>query len=143
MSSSRALVIPLGEDVYAIGSDQVREVVADPHPTPVPSAPPWVLGLINVRGEVLPLLDTAVLLHVGATPELRFAVIVNSSLGPAAFSTTAIPQFGALGDDLGNSDLPGTSKRFRLGERVVVRLDVDALLAAARDDTSPLTASTP
>ena len=38
------------------------------------TAPPMVLGLFNLRGEIVPLLDTAALLGVGRTEQVAFAV---------------------------------------------------------------------
>lgn len=53
-------------DAYLVALDQVREVAAVPALTRVPGAEPWLLGLSNLRGEVLPIVDLAALLGVGA-----------------------------------------------------------------------------
>ena len=37
--------------------DEVREILTLPQVTPVPGAQPWMLGLANVRGNLLPIVD--------------------------------------------------------------------------------------
>jgi purine-binding chemotaxis protein CheW len=47
----------LGEARYALEIRQLREVLAETRPEPVPGAPAAVLGVINLRGEIVTLLD--------------------------------------------------------------------------------------
>jgi purine-binding chemotaxis protein CheW len=51
------LVFSLGAIRYAIESSHVREVVRASQATPVPGAPPFVHGLIQLRGEILMVVD--------------------------------------------------------------------------------------
>ena len=55
----------LGVRSFGLPLEQVREVVPVEEIHPVPLAPPNVLGLLNVRGQVLTLLNTAGLLGLG------------------------------------------------------------------------------
>ena len=53
----QALMIGLGNEIFAIETDMVREII-DPVPlTRVAGARPHLPGLINVRGNVIPLAD--------------------------------------------------------------------------------------
>ena len=53
----QALMIGLGNEIFAIETDMVREII-DPVPlTRVAGARPHLPGLINVRGKVIPLAD--------------------------------------------------------------------------------------
>lgn len=45
-----------GED-YAVDVMRVREVLPPPPVTPVPRAPPFVEGVVHLRGEVIPVVD--------------------------------------------------------------------------------------
>ncbi len=54
----------LGEETYAFPSTAVREVYALRGLTPLPCTPPYVLGIINVRGRILPVVDLTSLLGV-------------------------------------------------------------------------------
>ncbi|MBW3550989.1 MAG: chemotaxis protein CheW [Proteobacteria bacterium] len=47
----------IGERRLASGFDEVREILQLPQVTPVPGAQPWMLGLANVRGNLLPIVD--------------------------------------------------------------------------------------
>ena len=47
----------LGSEHYGIESDAIREVFALKELTWLPAAPDFVLGIVNVRGQVLPVMD--------------------------------------------------------------------------------------
>jgi len=49
----------LGGMVLALPAGEVREVIRHAAPTPVPLAPPDVVGLINLRGEIATVIDLA------------------------------------------------------------------------------------
>lgn len=48
----------LGHELYGINVMQVREVLRYTEITPVPGAPIFVLGIINLRGNVVTVVDT-------------------------------------------------------------------------------------
>jgi purine-binding chemotaxis protein CheW len=52
------LTFALGKEKFAIPVDHVQEVVELGPVTKVPHAPEYMMGIINLRGRVLPLLDT-------------------------------------------------------------------------------------
>lgn len=57
-------VIRLGEERFAIGVDAVQEFTDIRQVTPVPCCPPHVIGNMNLRGEVLTLIDVRHLLQL-------------------------------------------------------------------------------
>jgi purine-binding chemotaxis protein CheW len=63
-----------------IDADQVQEILHDQPFTPVPLAPPGVLGLINLRGQIITAVDARQRLGMGQAPEgtSRTHVIVRS-----------------------------------------------------------------
>jgi purine-binding chemotaxis protein CheW len=65
--SNAYLTFALGEEKFAIPVDHVQEVVEFGQVTKVPNAPEYMLGIINLRGRVLPLLDTKRKLGLAAT----------------------------------------------------------------------------
>lgn len=67
--SNAYLTFALGEEKFAIPVDHVQEVVEFSQVTKVPNAPQYMLGIINLRGRVLPLLDTK--LKLGLAPTER------------------------------------------------------------------------
>lgn len=52
----------LGEETYAFPSTSVREVYPLKGLTPLPCTPGFVLGVMNVRGRIIPIIDLASLL---------------------------------------------------------------------------------
>lgn len=129
MTSLRALVLPVGGELYAVDADRASEVVARPSPTRLPLAPPEVAGLINLRGEIVPLFDTAAVLGVGQLASWAFAAVVRTNAGPAGLATSALPTVTELGEAVAASELTGTIGTFAIGRRLVVLVDVDALPA--------------
>lgn len=75
---------------FAISTHLAKEVIESRSLTPVPYAPPELLGALNVRGEVVPLVSLDSFLHVPgrtlargdsilvlASGDLRFAAVVD------------------------------------------------------------------
>jgi purine-binding chemotaxis protein CheW len=127
VSTGQALLLPLGEDLYALPIDWVLEVVAAPILTRLVTAPPIVLGLFNLRGQIVALLDTAALLGIGTLDATAFAVVVHGPEGPAGLAVTGFPQRGVLDVPAGESDLPGTNGAYYVNRRIAVLLDPGAL----------------
>jgi len=128
----RALLVPVGADLFAVPTSWVREVVASPRPTPLPTAPAMLLGVFNLRGEIVPLFDTAALLNVGRVSTLDYAAVLNTAHGAAGLVATAIPEVVILDEHVGPSELAATAGSYAFGSRVAVLLDVEALLNPAR-----------
>jgi purine-binding chemotaxis protein CheW len=59
-----------GED-YAIDIMRVREIIHPLPVTPVPRAPPFVEGVIRLRGDVIPVVDVRKRFGLPATPATR------------------------------------------------------------------------
>ena len=128
----RALLLPVHGDWYGLQLEAVREVVRDPEVTLLPLAPVALLGVFNMRGEVVPLADTAALLGLeplGRGPYVSVALHGRSLVG---LVSEAAPETAQLGEQLGTSRLPGTAAMHDAGDRVVTMLDLDALVAEER-----------
>ena len=50
----------IGRGQYLIPLNKVLEIIRYVTPTPVPQTPPWVVGVMNLRGRVVPVMDLAV-----------------------------------------------------------------------------------
>ncbi|MGJ0508712.1 MAG: chemotaxis protein CheW [Methylocystis sp.] len=72
----------VGEQTYCIDIIAVREIRGWTPATPLPHAPSFVRGVINLRGSVLPVVDLAARLGLPIKePTARHAVIVVQSNG--------------------------------------------------------------
>lgn len=127
-----ALVLPVGDERYAVDITSAREVVTAPDIVTLPTAPARVLGLFNVRGELIPIFDTAALLGLAPVGDVSFAAIVETTLGVAALATTGLGEAVELGEPVGNTDSPGAVASYEVGSNLVVLLDLEALLAPLR-----------
>jgi purine-binding chemotaxis protein CheW len=123
-----AVVFPIGLDRYAIATSVVREVVADPIPTAMPTSPAALLGAFNLRGEVIPMFDTALLLGIGAIGSSPVAIVVDTTAGPAGLAVGGLPQFAVLDVEIAASELRGAVGVFDVDGAVVVMLDVERML---------------
>ena len=59
-SSASMLRCQIGKGQYLIALTKVLEIIRYVTPTPVPQTAPWVNGVMNLRGRVIPVIDLAV-----------------------------------------------------------------------------------
>ena len=59
------LLFRIGEEWYAVILDDVREIFQEYQVTTSPCVPDFILGVVNVRGEILSVTDPARLMHIG------------------------------------------------------------------------------
>ena len=63
----RGLSYRIGQHDLVSSFDEVVEILGVPALTPIPGSQPWLLGLANVRGNLLPVADLKLLDSRGAT----------------------------------------------------------------------------
>jgi purine-binding chemotaxis protein CheW len=117
--------------MYAVELSALRAVVGEPRIFPIPTAPRGVLGAMNLRGEIVAVLDTAALLGVGRLGVVAFAAVVDHSLGAIALAAEGRPVTAQLGKQVAPPDLPGTVGTFAVESGVATLLDINALLIPA------------
>ena len=67
----------IAEQEFCVDIMAVREIRGWTQATPLPQAPSYVRGVINLRGAVLPIVDLSARLGLGATePSVRNVIIV-------------------------------------------------------------------
>ncbi len=75
----------VGEQAFCVDICGVREIRGWAAATPLPNAPDYVRGVINLRGMVLPVVDLAARLGLGTTqPTARSVIIVANVSGRVA-----------------------------------------------------------
>lgn len=76
---SAVAVMRLGEDYFGLNLAAVREFIQVSNVTPVPCCPAHILGNMNLRGEVMTLVDIRSALRVSAevSQELEKAIVVD------------------------------------------------------------------
>jgi purine-binding chemotaxis protein CheW len=127
----RVLLLPVGDEIYAIDLAKLRSVVGDPEVFAVPTAPAAILGALNLRGEIVPVLDTARILGVGVLGPVGFAAVVDHPYGTVALAAEGRPETAQLGQPVAAGHLPGTVASYAVGSAVVTLVDPGVLLVPA------------
>lgn len=107
--AAEAVLLRVGASRYAVAMADVAEVATVPAVTRVPGAPPWLLGVANWRGRMLPVLDLRPLLGAAVVPLPSSARVVVVGRGDLAAGLVAEAVPGVYGgglDDL--APLPPT-----------------------------------
>jgi purine-binding chemotaxis protein CheW len=83
------LVFACGQSWFAVPADSASEVVSFPELTRVPGAPPHLIGVFAHRGEVIPVVDLAVLVGTQAEATQR-AVLLRLPKGSLAITANKV-----------------------------------------------------
>jgi chemotaxis signal transduction protein/ligand-binding sensor protein len=76
------LMFTLGGQAYGINILKVREIIPLRSATPIPEAPEYVKGVIDLRGKVVPVLDLGILMDVtGTESNERSCIIIAENQG--------------------------------------------------------------
>jgi len=75
-SVNQYLTFFLAGDEYAISIVQITEIIECTTLTRVPGAPPWIRGVLNLRGAVVPVVDLAVKFGLPSTEITRRTCVV-------------------------------------------------------------------
>jgi purine-binding chemotaxis protein CheW len=85
----------VGAEDYALPVEEVVEVDELGEVTPMPGAPPAVLGVCNLRGQVVPVVDLATVLGLADAPKERMMIVEDES-GRAALVVSEVMDVGTL-----------------------------------------------
>jgi chemotaxis signal transduction protein len=75
-AAGRFLTITLGRELYAINALRVREIIRPIAISPVPKSLKHVLGVVNLRGKVLPVIDLRIKLDLPAPRTDHTCIVV-------------------------------------------------------------------
>jgi purine-binding chemotaxis protein CheW len=75
------LTFTLGSEEYGVDILKVQEIRGYEPPTPIANTPGFILGVINLRGAIVPVLDLRVKFHLAAEYHERTVVIVLNLSG--------------------------------------------------------------
>ncbi|MBI1251531.1 MAG: chemotaxis protein CheW [Alphaproteobacteria bacterium] len=78
---SELISFRIGAQEFCLDIMLVREIRGWSQGTPLPHSPPYVRGVINLRGAVLPIIDLAARLGLGQTEPTARSVIIVVHIG--------------------------------------------------------------
>ena len=129
----RVLVLAVNGAYFAVPMASVHQVLRHPLVTRVPLSPAGLIGVVNVRGEIVPLLDTGVLTGTGGLNEPPFAVLVSGGEDMVALAAEDLPTAADFEAPVGPGAQPGELGVYSNGGRLVVLVDVEELVTNRLD----------
>ena len=141
---SQYLTFTIAGEQYAVGVGHVKEIIGYDVPTKVPGTPPWIRGVINLRGLVVPVVDLAVKFgRPGNEVTRRTCVVIVDvrladgmvTMGVVADGVSQVLELTS--DDIQPPPTFGMSVRIDFllglittGKQFALLLDIDRVLAA-------------
>ena len=136
------LTFALGAEEYGLEILKVREIIGYMNVTAVPHTPPHVKGVINLRGQVIPVVDLRLKFGMpeAEVTEQTCIIVVEITQSDQAFNTgivvdnvsevlditkDQIEKAPPLGSDVEANFILGMAK---IGEDVKILLDIDMVL---------------
>jgi purine-binding chemotaxis protein CheW len=126
MTSVHVRVLAGGEH-YAIPVDSVLEIADRGEISEVPGAPAEVLGVRNLRGQVIPVIDLVTELGLQSSAERERIVVVEDSGRLASLAVDGVVDVGALGEVTEDVDSPYLHGAILVDGALVGLIDVGAL----------------
>lgn len=140
LKGSDFLSFDLAHELYGVDIKAVEEIRVWEKPTLIPRAPDFILGVINLRGMIVPIMDLRVRFHIGIVEYRPTTVVLILKAGEAAGNRMMGIVVDAVSDviDMGDNSLnppigdsivmPFVSGLLNVDSQVMSLLDVDALL---------------
>lgn len=145
LQQSQYLSFFLAGEEFGIGILKVKEILEYGAVTRVPTTPPWIRGVINLRGSVVPVVDLAVKFGLAESAVTRWTciVIVETELEGERAVMGVVADAVSQVIDLTQADIeppPAFGSRVRvefllgmgkLDQKFVLLLDIDKLLSTS------------
>ena len=135
----------LADEEYGINIQQVKEIIEYTAITKVPKVPRWIRGVINLRGNVVPVVDLALRFGLEERPNTKTSCIIIVEVQQETEKTVmgviadAVNQVIVLTpEEIEEPPAFGTRVRLeylagmgKLGKKFVLILNIDRVLSAA------------
>jgi len=140
-ATREVLVFVLGKEEYGVDILKVQEIRGYEKVTPIPAAPAYLKGVVNLRGIIVPVIDLRIKFGMADPKYDSFTVViilrlatrvigmvvdgVSDVVALGASEVKPAPQLGSLVD---SSFLAGLATQ---GDRMVLLLDIERFLSSA------------
>lgn len=120
--------VRVGDEEYALPVRHVPEVAVLGEITPVPGAPARVLGIRNLRGEVLPVFDLAAALEADGEHDPQRIVLADDGRRRCALAVDAVTEVAEVAEAEEVAESPLLAGAVLIDGRIIGLVDVPALL---------------
>ena len=143
---TRLITFILGEEKYGLNILKVRELISFPEGlTRIPGMPDYIIGMFNLRGLVIPVMDLRAKFNMSGEERHEFSVIIiveveNKNIGITVDSVSDvifvkeedIQETTELAVNVDTKFIKGVAKT---KDEMVILLDIDFLLSKEEFDT--------
>ena len=134
--AEQVVAFRLGSEEYGIAIDRVREIIVYQGATPMPKAPKYMDGIVNIRGMIIPVIDLGLKLGVATKKgETCHALVVGCGKQQIALSVDSVEavrliddkqiEWNERRDAKNDGSIRGVGK---MDGELCILLDVDRLL---------------
>ncbi len=129
------LTFRLADETYGVNIMEMREIIKPREVTEMPCAPLFLLGIISLRGVIVPVLDMRIRLNLGKGNSSEteriivvkhedgfFGLLVDEVLNVAKISSESIEPSPGVLDAIGRDFVSGIG---RAGEKMIIMLDLE------------------
>ena len=133
------VIFGLGREEFAVEVTQVREIMRMEEITRMPKSPPFVEGIINLRGQIIAVIDLAKRLNLETSErdgetriivveaeDIKVGMIVGSVSEVLRVSSGAVEPSPTLAADVSAAYLQGVVKQ---DNRLIILLDLTKVLS--------------
>jgi len=143
--SRQYVVFKLGKEDYGIDIQKVTTIERMMPTARVPKTPDFIKGVINLRGDIVPIMDLRLRLGLPAVPEtedtrsiilkeddVTFGIIVDEVDEVLQLTDDSIENIGNITTDLSEDFLMGVGK---VNDRIVIILNIEKLAQINEEET--------
>jgi purine-binding chemotaxis protein CheW len=139
-ATERYVIFAIANSLYAVHVTNILEIGRVPHITPIPNVPPWIPGVMNLRGEIISVIDLRVFLGMDETyqvdssrmlvvrtsgEETTTSLVVDQVRGFVRLDTKQMATAGMSLDDWVAPYLTGV---FEYEDQVLAVMDLESFL---------------
>ena len=136
------LTFNLMEEYYGVSVDWILQIIAIPDITKIPKTPPFVKGVINLRGKIIPCVDLRIKFKLPEADynertsiviikikidggEINIGIIVDKVLEVQDIHASEIEKTPAFGVDIETNYISGMAK---VKQKVITLLNINKIL---------------
>ncbi|MDQ7070674.1 MAG: chemotaxis protein CheW [Rhodobacterales bacterium] len=145
-SDIELLTFKVADQEYSLDITSVREIRGWTRTTPMPHAPEYMRGVINLRGTVLPVMDLALRLNMTSQEisDRNVIIVVNMNGALTGLLVDAVSDIVAMKEDdlqpppeaSSNQSVPVVRALTLIDDRMIRVLDLSAIVPGSTDEAA-------